>query len=293
MKSRLAGTEVYRFYRDTEEVRVWVKASDEERDSIADFVDMKISSDANHEYALSELAETHSAYDIGGIERLNRANIVRVYSGLDKSRMSSEALYREVTTHFEKEIAAQYPDVRLSAGGELEEGQNIKSRLKQAFYIAMFMIYVLIAIPLKSYVKPLIIIAIVPFGAVGAIWGHMLMGLPLSLMSLFGLMALSGIIVNDSLVLVVRYNEHRENGKPSFEAARLACRDRFQAIFLTTVTTVLGLLPLMLETSEQAQYLIPAAVSLAFGELFGTALTLIFIPLILVQKDEITQRFRS
>lgn len=293
VKSRLAGTEVYRFYRDTEEVRVWLKASDEERDSIADFVNMKISSEQQQEYDLSELAETQSGYASEGIERLNRANVIRIYAGLDKSRTSSEQLYRDVLGYFEREIHDEHPDVRLSAGGELEEGQSIKSRLKEAFYIAMFMIYVLIAIPLKSYVKPLIIISIVPFGAVGAIWGHMLMGLPVSLMSLFGLMALSGIIVNDSLVLVVRYNEHRDNGETSFEAARLACRDRFQAIFLTTVTTVLGLLPLMLETSEQAQYLIPAAVSLAFGELFGTAITLILIPLILVQKDEIAKRFQK
>ena len=143
----------------------------------------------------------------------------------------------------------------------------------------MVLIYALLAIPLKSYIQPLIIASVIPMGFVGAVIGHMVLDIPLSILSFFGMLALAGVVVNDSLVLSTRFNQLVEEGcdNPVMEAAA----SRVRAIFLTTLTTVIGLTPIMLETSEQAQYLIPAAVSIAFGELFATMITLVIVPLLL------------
>ena len=145
------------------------------------------------------------------------------------------------------------------------------------------------AIPLKSYTQPFIIMSVIPFGFVGATLGHLIMGVPLSLLSFFGMLALTGIVVNDSLVMMTRYNESRAEGYDVPVALKKAGVGRFQAIFLTTATTVAGLTPLLSETSEQAQYLIPAAISLAFGEIFATVITLILIPVLIA----ITEDFRK
>ena len=159
--------------------------------------------------------------------------------------------------------------------------------------IAAVLIYVLMAVPLKSYWQPVIILAIVPFGFVGAALGHIIMDLPLSVLSFFGMMALSGVVINDSLVLLTRYNQARQAGLSVFDAIQDAGIGRFRAIFLTTATTVIGLLPLLTETSEQAQYLIPAAVSLAYGELFATALMLLLVPVLIAITEDVKAIFTT
>ena len=166
--------------------------------------------------------------------------------------------------------------------------------LVQAFGVSMVLIYVLLAIPLKSYWKPVVIMSVIPFGVVGAALGHLVMDLPLSMLSFFGLLALSGIVVNDSLVLLTRYNALRAEGLEVRDAFIEAGRGRLRAILLTTITTVAGLTPLMMETSEQAQYLIPAAVSLAAGEVFATAITLILVPCVAaIGVDVFGERVRA
>jgi len=146
---------------------------------------------------------------------------------------------------------------------------------------------VLMAVPLKSYVQPFIIMSVVPFGFIGAVLGHLIMDMPLSLLSFFGMLALTGVVVNDSLVMMTRYNQEREEGHSILDALNGAGIGRFQPIFLTTATTVVGLTPLMMEESEQAQYLIPAAVSLAFGEIFATMITLILVPVLIHILEDI------
>ena len=143
----------------------------------------------------------------------------------------------------------------------------------------MVLIYTLLAVPLQSYWQPFVIMSVIPFGCVGAAIGHFVMDFPLSILSFFGMMAVMGIVVNDSLVMLTRFNDIRKEGRSLEEALVMAGGSRFRAIFLTTVTTVCGLLPLLSETSEQAQYLIPAAISLAWGELLATPITLFIVPL--------------
>ncbi|MGI9507703.1 MAG: efflux RND transporter permease subunit, partial [Geminicoccaceae bacterium] len=183
----------------------------------------------------------------------------------------------------------RYPSITVAGGGELEEIGEIRGGLLRAFLIAAVLIYVLMAVPLKSYWQPFVILTIVPFGFVGAAIGHLIMGVSLSLLSFFGMLALTGVVVNDSLVMITRYNQALDRGLPIGEALKEAGIGRFLAIFLTTATTVIGLLPLLTETSEQAQYLIPAAVSLAYGELFATALMLILVPVLIAIVEDLKQ----
>ena len=179
------------------------------------------------------------------------------------------------------QLEQQWPGVSITAVGEFEEISEVQAGFRKAMVLTLLLVYVLMAVPLKSYWQPLIIMSVIPFGFAGAIFGHGLMGLPVSILSLFGMMAMTGVVVNDSLVLMTRFNDLHDEGMPVKQALMEAGRSRMRAIFLTTVTTVFGLLPLLSETSEQAQYLKPAAVSLVFGELFATPITLILIPVLL------------
>ena len=175
-------------------------------------------------------------------------------------------------------LLAKHPAVRYSLEGEQREQMEAMEGLAWGFLAALFVIYVLMAIPFKSYVQPLIVMTAVPFGIVGAVWGHAFMGLALSILSMCGVVALTGIVVNDSLVLVSYINTNRRANVPLRNAVRDAGLARFRAIILTSLTTAAGVTPLMLEKSVQAQFLIPMAVALVFGVLFSTMITLVLVP---------------
>jgi multidrug efflux pump subunit AcrB len=184
-------------------------------------------------------------------------------------------------------ILADHPGVGYSMQGEQREQQEFLSAMLRRFGLAMLAIYALLAIPLKSYVQPFIIMTAIPFGMVGAIWGHLITGYDLSMFSIIGLVALSGVVVNDSLVLVDWVNQRRREGVGLGEAVRTAGASRFRPIMLTSVTTFAGLAPLLLERSVQAQFLIPMAISLGFGVLFSTAVSLLLVPAIYLILDDL------
>ena len=165
--------------------------------------------------------------------------------------------------------------------------------IMEGFMIALLLIYVLLAIPFRSYLQPFIVMSAIPFGLVGAVWGHILMGFDLSIMSMFGIVALSGVVINDSLVLVDVINRERREGSSLMEAISTAGVARFRPIILTSVTTFAGLTPLLLEQSPQAQMLIPMAVSLAFGVMFGTFFTLILVPAIYYSQEDVIRLFKK
>lgn len=212
--------------------------------------------------------------------RRDREQVVNVYWSQNRAEQSPEVTLQQLSPTL-TQLKQQYPDVTIKPAGEFEEIGEVQQGFKQAMLFTMLLIYVLLAVPLKSYWQPLIIMAVIPFGFAGAIFGHGIMGLPVSLLSMFGMMAMTGIVINDSLVLITRFNEFYRAGLPLEEALIRSATSRFRAIFLTTVTTVCGLLPLLSESAEQAQYLKPAVVSLVFGELFATTITLILIPVLL------------
>jgi multidrug efflux pump subunit AcrB len=175
-------------------------------------------------------------------------------------------------------ILEDKPGISWSFEGEAREQADIFASLGQMTLIALFIIYALLAVPLKSYIQPFIVMVVIPFGLIGAIGGHIIMGNPMSILSVLGFVALAGVVVNDSLVLVDFINQERTRGIPLREAIETSGAARFRPIILTSLTTFAGLLPVLFETSLQAQFLIPMAISLSFGVLFATLITLLLVP---------------
>lgn len=290
---RFAGAEAQKIQRNNKEVKVVVRNAKDARRTFANLMQTRLKSENGQWLPLLSIATIESGYATDYITRRNgkRVNTVRAY--IDKSIVAPAEVSQKLFEEFVPKLRTKFPDVEFSEGGELEEMGEIKGGLIRAFIITCILIYTLMAIPLKSYWQPFIIMSVVPFGIVGAAMGHMVMGLPLSLLSFFGMLALTGVVVNDSLVMMTHYNQTREKNIPVHKALIASGVQRFQAIFLTTATTVAGLMPLITETSEQAQYLIPAAVSLAFGEIFATTITLIIIPLLIAISEDVKGFFHQ
>ncbi|WP_305984011.1 efflux RND transporter permease subunit [Roseibium sp. MMSF_3544] len=281
------GGEAQRIQRGSSEVRVVVRNARDARDRIEDLMTLRLKSEKGDWIALSSIAEIEARYVSEKIQRRNGDLVAVVLADVNREIVSPEEIGQWLFDGFIQELEAQYPGISIDQGGELEDIGEMRGGLLRAVIIACLLIYILMAVPLKSYFKPLIIMSVVPFGFVGAVIGHAVMDLPFSLLSFFGVLALIGVVVNDSLVMMTFYVQAREQGARHDEAVFNCGVARFQAIFLTTATTVAGLLPLLSETSEQARYLIPAAVSLAYGEIFATLITLILIPVLLTIANDI------
>ncbi len=275
--------EIHRLLRQGEETKVVLQYRAMERLSSRQLSLTPVFLDSGKYLALGDVADLIYEHEPDVLYRRDRNEVVNIYWRQDRSLDSPENVWRQLQPKIAI-LESQYPGLEIRAVGEFEEIGEVQSGFKRAMLLTLLLIYALLAIPLKSYWQPLVIMAVIPFGFAGAIFGHGLMGLPISLLSMFGMMAMTGIVVNDSLVLMTRFNQFYRSGMALREALMSAATSRVRAIFLTTVTTVCGLLPLLLETSEQAQYLKPAAVSLVFGELFATAVTLLLVPLILSCK---------
>ena len=184
-------------------------------------------------------------------------------------------------------LEADHPGLSITYEGDTREQEETMGSLLVGFVIAMFVIYMLMGIPFQSYLQPLIVMSAIPFGFVGALWGHFFMGFDLSIMSMLGLIALSGVVVNDSIVLVDYVNKKRCSGRSLMSAVHEAGIRRFRPIVLTSLTTCAGLTPLMLERSVQAKFMIPMAVSLSFGVLFGTFIILVLVPMLYMILEDI------
>lgn len=281
LHARFGGVEAQRIQRDGQEIRVMVRAEHGARDTLHDLLTTRIVGDDGHWVPLTLVAEATTGYGPGYLTRRDGWRVNQVRARVDKGVIAPEAVMERLRGEAIPAIETSYPDVSVRGAGELEEMGEIKGGLVKALIFTALLIYVLRAIPLKSYWQPLVIMSVIPFAFMGAAYGHLIMGLPVSLLSFFGMLALAGVVVNDSLVMMTRYNQAREGGM-DVRGALIDCgTGRMRAIFLTTVTTVAGLTPLMGEQSEQAQYLIPAAVSLAFGELFATAIMLLLVPVLI------------
>ncbi len=286
------GSEVARIRRDGAELRVVVRNARAARDTLDDLMRTRLRSTTDAWVPLETVAVVEETYAAGAVTRRDGKRVSTVSASVDRSLVAPEEVGQAVFEQLVPALTARYPGLQVVAAGELEEMGEIRGGLVDALILAAVLIYALVAVPLKSYWQPFVILAIVPFGFVAAAVGHVIMGVPLSVLSFFGMLALTGVIVNDSLVMITRYNEARRTGQSVPDALHAAGIGRFRAIFLTTATTVIGLAPLLSETSEQAQYLIPAAISLAFGELFGTALMLILVPVLIAIAEDAMALFR-
>jgi multidrug efflux pump subunit AcrB len=189
-------------------------------------------------------------------------------------------------------LARDYPGLSYDFEGRQADMRESMASLIGGFVIAMIVIYALLAIPFRSYIQPVIVMAAIPFGLVGAVIGHIIMGYSLSIISMMGLVALAGVVVNDSLVMIVYANNLRRQGTPAIDAIQQAGIRRFRPILLTTITTFGGLAPMIFETSRQARFMIPMAISLGYGILFATLITLLLVPSLYLIIEDVRRRYR-
>lgn len=280
------GREAQRLQRGRDEVRVMVRYPIEKRGSIETLREMRIRTEEGAAVPFSVVADTKYSESLASIERYDNKRVVSVEASVDKALTSAGDVVKRLEEEYFLEMKAKFPAITYSQGGETEQRAKSQESLKLGLVFSIVLIYILISIPLKSYAKPLIVMSVIPFGIIGALMGHYLMGIPVSILSVFGILALSGVVVNDSLVYVCHLTELRKSGVSLVDACWRAGADRFRAILLTSLTTFFGLAPLLLEKEVQAQFLKPMAASLAFGILFATLITLLLLPmLILIAKD--------
>lgn len=280
------GEEAQRIQRGRDDIRVMVRFPEDRRKSLADLEDMRIRIPGG-EAPFSSAVVAREGRGYASINRTDRKRTINITADVDVSKANANEIVAEITSSVMPQLLEKYPGVSYSLEGEQSEQRETLSGLARGFLFALLMIYILLAIPFRSYSQPLIVMSAIPFGLVGAVWGHVLMGMDLSILSGFGIVALAGVVVNDSLVMVDFVNRARASGLPLAQAIRQAGVARFRPIILTSLTTFAGLTPLLLEKSLQAQFLIPMGISLAFGVLFATLITLILVPSIYYILEDI------
>jgi len=241
----------------------------------------------------SQVAVVEPGRGFASIRRVDRNRAVNVTASVDVSVTSAGQVIADLEERILPEVLASYPGVVYTFGGAQAEQVDAVAGLRLGFILALLMIFALLAVPLRSYVQPIIIMSAIPFGLVGAVWGHFIMGLDFTMMSMFGLVALTGVVVNDSLILVDFINRKRGLHMDIAAAVREAGVNRFRAVMLTSLTTFVGLVPLMTEQSFNAAFMVPMAVSLAFGVLFATFITLMLVPTAYLILDDIQRAMRT
>lgn len=303
VRAAFYGIEAQRIQRGRDDVKVMVRYPPEERKSVENLSELRIRLPDGSGVPFEEVADFEIADGFAAITRVDRRRVINITADADKGIADLGLIKADLSTpnlrdglpgkiqRWARErsgkhnalgavdrILQDYPGITWSFEGEAREQADIFKSLRQMTLIALFIIYALLAIPLKSYLQPIIVMIVIPFGLIGAIAGHMIMGQPMSILSVLGFVALAGVVVNDSLVLVDFINQERAAGKPLRVAIEEAGSLRFRPIILTSLTTFAGLLPVLFEKSLQAQFLIPMAISLSFGVLFATFITLLLVP---------------
>ena len=286
------GEEAQRIQRGRDDVRVMVRYPEDERRSLGDLDSMRLRTADGGEVPFSLVAVMEPGRGFASIKRVDRLRAINVTAAVDAAVTSAQAVVADLETRIMPEVLTAFPGVSYSFEGAQAEQRDAVGGLQKGFGLALLIVFALLAIPLRSYVQPLIIMAAIPFGLVGAVWGHILLGLDVTMMSMFGLVALTGVVVNDSLLLVVFINRKLERHGDLNSAIREAGAARFRPILLTSLTTFVGLVPLMAEPSFGAQFLVPMAVSLAFGVLFATFITLILVPTAYLIMNDMTRGAR-
>jgi len=285
------GEEVQRIQRTRDEVRVMLRYPEANRTSYGDLRNMRIRTPNGGEIPFVTSAVASTGRGFSAIRRVDRRRTISVTANVDDARGNANEVVADLEANFWPTMAADFPGVSYSFEGEQRSQREAIESLGGGLLAALFAIYLLLAIPFRSYWQPLIGMSVVPFGFIGAAWGHILLGLSMSVFSLCGVVALSGVVVNDSLVLVSFVNRERKRRRFVRQAATEASVARFRPVLLISLTTAAGLMPLILEREVQAQFLIPMAVSLAAGVLFATAITLALVPSIYLILDDLGRIF--
>jgi multidrug efflux pump subunit AcrB len=280
VRAAFFGDESLRVQRGREDVRVYIRLPSEERNSIDDLKAYRIRTPEGF-VPLGEVADLNEGTSPTSINRRNGRRIIAVTANVDSAVITSNEVNGYITSTLMPSIQQRYPDLTHDFGGEQREQARTGPAILMNFFYALVAIYAMLAIAFKSYTQPLVVMSVIPFGVFGAIMGHLIMGMNMSLLSIFGIIGLSGVIINGALVMIDFINEEVRNGMEYHEAIVEGAKNRFRPIFLTSLTTFLGVAPLVFETSVQAQFLIPVALSVGFGVLFGTAILLGLVPAIM------------
>lgn len=287
------GAEAQRVQRGREEIRIMVRFPANERSSDFNLERMMITTPSGQQVPFNIVAKAVESEGLSTIKRVNGKRIVNVTASVDSAKITSNEVIGALRQDFFAQLKSEFPGIEIGLEGEAREQMELVNGILQGYPLAIMIIFALLAIPFKSYLQPLIVMSAIPFGLVGAIIGHLIMGMDLTIMSVFGIVALSGVVVNDNLVLVDFINKYRDKGGELVEAVRQAGVARFRPILLTSLTTFAGLTPLILETSVQAKFLIPMAISLAFGVMFATMISLVLVPSLYLILNDFTKGFKS
>ncbi len=280
--SAFYGNEALRLQRGDDDIRVKIRYTKKERSTLASLENMRIRTPNGREVPLRSVATFSFEPGFSTITRTNGMRRVEVTASVNTKRVNANEVFETLAASFFKDLEARFPDLKIVAQGDKKRSRESFSSLKKGFPLALVAIFAIVATMFRSYVQPFIIMVTIPFGIIGGVLGHLVMGYNLSIMSVFGMVALTGVVVNDAIVLIERINVNISQGYAFFDAIIDGGVRRFRAIFLTTLSTVGGLGPMLLETDLQARFLIPMAISLAAGVSFATILTLVLVPSLLV-----------
>ncbi|MEO9477040.1 MAG: efflux RND transporter permease subunit [Cyclobacteriaceae bacterium] len=287
VRSGFFGNQAQRFQRGEDEIKVWVRYQRENRASLMDLDKMRIVTPSGERVPFSEIATYSIERGEVAINHLDGQREIQVVADMKNPDESATDINSDIKARILPEIQSKYPSISASYEGQNREANKFSDSAGKVFPVIILLIYATIAFTFRSYSQPLLLMLLVPLSLVGVAWGHWIHGFPVNILSLLGIIALIGILVNDGLVLIEKFNGNMRQGMRFDEALLEAGRSRFRAIFLTTLTTVAGLAPLMLETSRQAQFLKPMAISISYGMAFATILTLVVLPIILSFSNSI------
>ena len=287
VRSGFFGTEVQRFQRGQDEVKVWVRYQLAERTSIQQLDDMRLVNAAGDRVPLREVANYEIERGEISINHLNGKREIRIDADLKDPSTSATDVMADIQSELIPIMKERYPEVKPVFEGQNREAEKVSSSAGSVLPVILFLIFIVIAFTFRSFDQPIVLILMIPFSLIGVGWGHWIHGLPVNMLSFLGIIALIGIIVNDGLVLISKFNVYLKRGMTFDEAIIAAGKSRFRAIFLTSITTIAGLSPLIFETSRQAQFLIPMAIAIAYGIALATVLTLVMLPLMLKLSNDI------
>ena len=263
VRSGFFGAQAQRFQRGQDEIRVWVRYDRRDRSSIADLDDMRILTPTGQRVPFSEIATYSISRGDESISHLDGKREIRVEADLENPNESATEILLDVQNNFMPDLLSRYPGLTVAYEGQNREAQKLSSSANKVFPVILFLIFAVIAFTFRTYSQPVILILMIPFSIIGVGWGHLIHGFPINVLSALGIIALIGIMVNDGLVLIGKFNSFLRQGMKFDEALFEAGRSRFRAIFLTSLTTIAGLAPLLLEKSRQAQFLKPMAISIS------------------------------
>ena len=278
------GLEATSVQRGGDNVAVMVRYPKIERNSLSDLMSTWITTPNGAQIPLGVVAKIEEGQSPAQILRRNGRQVTTLTAELDIAVATSSEINAVIENSILPTLQEKYNDLLISSGGEQRQQGDAQAALSQALGIALFIIFALLALVFRSYIQPIVVMSAIPLGLIGAVTGHFIMGIPLTILSVFGIIGLAGVVINNSLVMVDVFNEHINEGMDVREAVVLGTKQRFRPILLTSLTTFLGVYPLIMETSLQAQFLIPLAVSIGYGVLFGTVIIVLTVPAIFMAQ---------